>query len=291
MEFNTSNRFAAHALSRPPGRAVAVLSYDKRGVGTSLPADRDRNFYYRVGMRDLVADAVEAVRFLSCHPRVDKTRIVVLGHSEGAIIMPLICHGVINEGLPPIKGCIFYSGFGESLAGAMALQRDTIAKEVGEMSGLKGWLLDKFLNKKELDKKYDDLLAKINAPDEPDMIAVQCGLSKQPAKWFREHFAYDDRAALATHVTCHCLAITGRKDLQVRHEFCDPATAAALAPRAASIEAHRPARLTHALRSLEGEPTMMNLKQDYVKMGKLPLDAELLAITDAWCDRILFDEK
>ena len=70
MEFNTSNRFAAHALSRPPGRAVAVLSYDKRGVGTSLPAGRGRNFYYQVGMRDLVADAVEAVRFLSCHPRV-----------------------------------------------------------------------------------------------------------------------------------------------------------------------------------------------------------------------------
>ena len=64
----------------------------------------------------------------------------------------------------------------------------------------------------------------------------------------------------------------------MRSEFCDPEKAAALVPNAKSMEVHRPANLTHALRSMEGEAKMMNLKKDYAKMNKLPLDAELMSI-------------
>jgi len=46
--------------------------------------------------------------------------------------------------------------------------------------------------------------------------------------------------------------------------------------------------LTHALRTLEGPASLMNIKKDYVVMSKLPLDEELLDITDKWCDRVLF---
>ena len=46
--------------------------------------------------------------------------------------------------------------------------------------------------------------------------------------------------------------------------------AAALVPNAKPIEVHRPANLTHALRSMEGDAKMMNMKKDYTKMGKLP---------------------
>jgi len=42
----------------------------------------------------------------------DERKIVILGHSEGAIIMPLICREVKSAGLEPIFGCIFLSGFG-----------------------------------------------------------------------------------------------------------------------------------------------------------------------------------
>lgn len=160
------------------------------------------------------------------------------------------------------------------------------------MSGPSGWVLRKVLTKEKLDKQYDKFLNKVNSPDEPDYISMQCGLVKQPAKWIREHMGYDVHETLKKYITCRCLAITGMKDFQVRNEFCETEFAKRLVPNAKSIEAHRPANLTHVLRSMEGPARMLNMKKDYAKMGKLPLDAELLRITDAWLDRILFgDEK
>ena len=201
--------------------------------------------------------------------------------------MPLMCHEVTNNNLDPILGCIFYCGFGENLADAMKFQRKTILNEIKEMSGPKGWILRKLLTKKKLEKQYEDLLTKVNAPDEPDFISMQCGLSKHPAKWYREHVAYDAHDALKKYISCHCLAVTGLKDFQVRNEFCIPETAEKLVPNAKSIETHRPVKLTHALRSMDGPAEMMNMKKDYARMGGLPLDEELLSVTDAWCDRVL----
>lgn len=240
----------------------------------------------------MVMDAVEAVRFAARHPQIDKTRIVVLGHSEGAIVMPLICREVVRGGLDPVVGCIFYCGFGENLRDAMALQRETLVREVSEKpAGPTGWLLRRLVTRERVQRQYDDLQKKVNAPHEPDYISMQCGLVKQPAKWFREHMEYDVDRALEEHVTCHCLAVTGRKDFQVRNEFCERGRASKLVPNAASIEAHRPENLTHALRSAEGPARMMDMKGDYARMAKLPLDEGLLSITDAWCDRVLFGDE
>ena len=61
-----------------------------------------------------------------------------------------------------------------------------------------------------------------------------------------------------------------------------------LVPLAASIESHRPTNLTHSLRSIDGRASILNIKSDYARMGKLPVDAELLSITDDWCNRRLF---
>jgi len=272
MILNTSNQFSEHitSSSRPAAdnRAIAVLTYDKRGVGKSVSVPHDKKFHDRAGLMDIANDAMEAVRFVAGHPRIDKSKIVLLGHSEGAIIMPLICSQVKNNNLDPIFGCIFYSGFGENIVDAMKLQRETLVEEVGEVTGLKGWLLRMLITEDRLEKKQKDML---------------------PTKWLQDHFAYDAHKALVNSISCHCLAITGVKDLQVRNEFCNPNTAAKLVPNAKSMEAHRLPNLTHTLRSMEGEVSIMNMQKDYAMMGMMPLDPDLLKITDAWCDRILFD--
>ena len=161
MKLNTSNRFADDIVSS--NRRIAVLSYDKRGIGKSVKRG-DHNLYYRSGMYDLVSDAVQGVKFLANHPRIDKTSIVLMGHSEGAILPPLICKQVLEEaGLSPIKGCIFLGGFGETINGAMKLQREQVIQEVQEEKGLKGWLLRKFASKEKVEKQFNDLMEKVNA--------------------------------------------------------------------------------------------------------------------------------
>jgi hypothetical protein len=286
MTFNTSNCFADHMAARPTDRSIAVFCYDKRGVGKSTTTDK--NLFYRTGLDDLVSDAVEAVRYLANHPKIDPTKIVVLGHSEGAIIMPLICREVKKSGLNPPVGCIFYGGFGDNLKDAMKSQQKRSVEEVNEMGGVMGWILRKFVTEQKVEKQHNDMMEKINAEVKPEYISMQLGLVKQPAKWIREHFAYDAASTLKEHMTYHCLAITGMKDVQVSNEYCAPEKAKDMVPNAASIETHRPENLTHALRSLEGTPKLMNIKKDYAVMSKLPLDEELLSITDKWCDRILF---
>lgn len=209
--------------------------------------------------------------------------------------MPLICIEVATSGgLNPICGCIFYCGFGENLKDAMTMQRETIVREVNEMKGLKGWLLRRFISVDKMRKQYDDLMAKVNSPDEPDIVWIQGGLVKQPAKWLREHMSFDSHDALKKYMDCHCLAITGKKDIQVHNEFCIQENVRDLLPNVATfkvIEGHRPENLTHALRSLEGESKIMNMKTDYYILGKLPLDEELLLLTDDWIDKVLFHDR
>lgn len=235
--------------------------------------------------------------------------------------MPLICKEVVaKKDLSPIFGCIFYAGFGENLVDSMALQRRNIIATANRVQGLEGWLTRKVNTEKRLDKLYNDLLVKIKAPDEPnfisvarpeenpllvkikapdepDFISVARGLRKIPVKWFREHMAYDVHAALAEHITCHCLAITGKNDSAVRSKFCTKEMAAKLVPNAESAEVHRLRYLTHGLKSSKASPypsnpNFINLEKCHWALGRSPLHPELMSITEAWCDRILFgDDK
>jgi hypothetical protein len=75
-----------HALLLRHG--VAVLAYDKRGVGQSAgryvfnaasPATIDQ----------LARDASAAARFLAAQPEVDRTRVGLVGHSQAGWVMPL----------------------------------------------------------------------------------------------------------------------------------------------------------------------------------------------------------
>ncbi len=65
---------------------IAVLRYDKRGVGGST------GDYDAATTKDFASDAAAAVTWLQKQPRIDGHRVGVLGHSEGGIIAPAIAH-------------------------------------------------------------------------------------------------------------------------------------------------------------------------------------------------------
>ena len=64
----------ADALSRS---GIAVLRYDKRGVGGST------GDYDAATTVDFTSDAEAAVTWLKTQPEIDPHRVGVLGHSEG----------------------------------------------------------------------------------------------------------------------------------------------------------------------------------------------------------------
>jgi uncharacterized protein len=65
-------------------KGVAVLRYDKRGVGAST-GDFDT-----ASFDDLVSDAASAFRYLKLRPDVDLRRVGIIGHSEGGSIAPAV---------------------------------------------------------------------------------------------------------------------------------------------------------------------------------------------------------
>jgi uncharacterized protein len=65
-------------------RGIAVLRYDKRGVGGSL------GDYQHATTRDFADDAEAGLALLRTRPDIDKDRIGLVGHSEGGLIAPMI---------------------------------------------------------------------------------------------------------------------------------------------------------------------------------------------------------
>ncbi len=74
-------RAIADTLSR---RGIAVLRYDKRGVGAST------GDYATATTADFVADARAALAFLQRRADIDTDRIGLIGHSEGGLIAPRV---------------------------------------------------------------------------------------------------------------------------------------------------------------------------------------------------------
>lgn len=65
-------------------RGIAVLRYDKRGIGAST------GNYKTATTLDFASDAQAALGWLRSQPGIDPARIGILGHSEGGLIAPLV---------------------------------------------------------------------------------------------------------------------------------------------------------------------------------------------------------
>jgi uncharacterized protein len=70
-------------------RGFAVLRYDKRGVGANSQII-DYNVWGNLTFDDLKNDAEIALGVLTQQPEVDPSKITLVGHSEGTIIVPRI---------------------------------------------------------------------------------------------------------------------------------------------------------------------------------------------------------
>lgn len=93
---NDSLKRLAEALAQ---RGIASVRYDKRGVAASLPAAPDERM---LSVEGYVADAAAWGRKLGADPRF--SRLVVIGHSEGALIASLAAEQAGAAALVSIAG-------------------------------------------------------------------------------------------------------------------------------------------------------------------------------------------
>ncbi len=179
---NNSLKMLAEALAQ---QGFASLRYDKRGVGESAKAmtqEEDLRF------DDYVNDAEQWILLLQKDKRIGK--IVVLGHSEGALI------GTLAAQKAKINGYISLAGAGRPITEVITEQ---LAKQPEQI-------------RKESKQIMDSLLMGHTVKNIPLYLVALYRPSVQPylISWFR----YSPATEIAK-LQCPLLIIQGTKDLQV----------------------------------------------------------------------------
>jgi uncharacterized protein len=101
-------------------KGIAVLRYDKRGVGKSSGDLSTASF------DDLVSDAATAFHYLQARPNVDSKRVGIIGHSEGGSIAPAVAATDSD-----VAFVVTMAGSGLSGEVRISAQQAYLAQEVG----------------------------------------------------------------------------------------------------------------------------------------------------------------
>lgn len=186
-------------------RGLAVLRYDKRGVGESTGESR------KATTLDYASDAAAAFRYMASRPDVDVRRAGLIGHSEGGAIAPMVA----NEE-PNVAFVVLMAGPGQRGADMLLLQQQLIAEAEGTPKPVVTAMLSR--NR----AIYDAVLGASDQPEAARRLEVLDAAATGAAgsalvyadPWKFFFLRYDPRPALE-RLRIPVLAITGARDLQV----------------------------------------------------------------------------
>lgn len=241
----------------------ATLRYDKRGTGLT------EGDYLSTGFWDFVSDAESCILYLKKHPNIDSKKIIIFGHSEGTII------GTALTEKHELGGLMLISGGVDNLEEALFFQRTMAYKELKESKGLKGKIMRKLMDEEKEEKKVKKMMEKMFRKNQ-DVVRVQL-FFKQPAKWFREHFAYQTRESLK-QVVCPVIAVHGDKDPLVNSDVLSELNDLVKG----KSEYHIIKNMEHGLRVQTEEKSILNAKKMYSVLPSRPINPEFLDTVSKW---------
>lgn len=169
-------RDIADTLSR---RGIAVLRLDDRGAGASSPLKGDET------SADFADDIRAALAWLRANPEVDGSRLGLVGHSEGAVIAPMI--GLTDRRLRALA----------LIAGTAYTGRQVLRWQYGHLADTTGSAAQRAVRRTESEQAADRTLA--------------------ASAWGR-FFADYDPLATARKVRTPTLILQGETDRQVTPE-------------------------------------------------------------------------
>lgn len=232
----------------------ATLRYDKRGVGESSGS------FLATGLTDVAADARAALAVLRQRPEVDASCVVLVGHSEGALVAAMVA--AEDRDLAGVALLSASARPGEELLRWQAAQiGPTLPAPVRLL--LRAFRTDLV---RQVSKNHARLRATTTD-------VARMGGRRINARWHREFLAYDPRPDLA-RITAPVLALTGAKDLQVPAADVDVIAATVPGPvRAVVVD-----DVSHVLRSQPGAPSLASYRSDVRK----PVDERVLGAVTSW---------
>lgn len=201
---------------------IAVLRYDKRGLGQST------GDYASATSADFAADADAGVTYLKTVPQIDARRIGLIGHSEGGVIAPMVA-----ERDPAAAFLILMAGSGVPGDKIIMAQSKAIAAAAGAPDAalaanavIERQFLDAVMAAKDQPSAELAIRAVLKGAGIPD-TAIDAQAKAASSDWYRFFLSYDPAPALR-RLRRPILAIIGSKDLQVLPEQNLPALRGAL---------------------------------------------------------------
>ncbi|MBI3863618.1 MAG: alpha/beta fold hydrolase [Planctomycetia bacterium] len=208
----------ADYLSR---RRIAVLRVDDRGIGGSTKSETEAT------TADLAVDVQSGIEFLKGRPEIDPQRIGLIGHSEGAIIGPLVASQgndvafVVMLAGTTVNGEQVLYEQGAALLKAMGASEKALATQ-RELQTRMFQIIkdtpDADAAAKKISESVAELMESLDAESRAGVGDAQANVAAQARRivspWFRYFLTYDPRPALEK-VRCPLLALNGSKDAQV----------------------------------------------------------------------------
>lgn len=223
------------------GKGIASLRYDKRGCGQSGGS------FKTSGLSEMVTDACSAIDYVKQRTDIDKSRLFVLGHSEGAVLSP-----EIGLKRPDLAGLIMLCASLRSFEEDGIKNAEVLNRDLEKMTGVKGWLARRLFHTKDPAKTMFNLRKKVEKTTAKTMWV---SFSRVSTKFYRETFNYD----VKTHLKANklpILAIGGSKDFQ-----CHPDDTLQI-PSITTSETtvYIIENMDHTLRYQEAEPSLLSYR-------------------------------
>jgi len=267
-------RQVARALARA---GIASLRFDKRGVGES---DGDAGLASRT---DLLSDARAALDGLRSQPEIDPARCILIGHSEGAYLAPILA---VEDAT--VAGIVLLSGAARSLDMITRWQVETLLRQRGVDGEALGAALaqqDQYTAFVETSQgdwgDYSVEQMQEAMPWLTEAAALQLKATPLSLTWLREHYL-DEPTETIGAVSAPVLIINGEKDTQV------PASEGALLAEILAeggnddVTAIVLPDLNHLLRNHPEEPNLVYRHLDE------PVDPRVLDAVAGWAvERLL----
>ena len=189
---------------------IASFRFDKRGVSDS---EGDATLASR---SDLLDDARAAIQVLREQPEIDPDRIILIGHSEGSYLAPVLA---VED--PDIAGVVLLAGGARALD---AITRWQVESLLGQQ-GIEGAALEAALAQQDQYTAFveasqgewsDYTVAELQAeiPWLGEEAAVQLKATPLALSWLREHYLAEPAEVIA-QLQDPVLIVSGEKDFQV----------------------------------------------------------------------------
>lgn len=200
---------------------IGVLRYDDRGVGQS------KGDFTMATSADFATDVESAITYLKTRKETNKTKIGLVGHSEGGLIAPLVASNSKD-----VSFIVLLAGPGMRGDKLLLLQQELISKannisetEIKKSNKLNSKLFKLVVQSKDQQKLKADLTNLLHETLQKDSSGtITNGMSKEEfvsmmiteftSPWMQYFLKYDP-AIVLRKVTCPVLAVNGEKDLQV----------------------------------------------------------------------------